>query len=285
MPSLKQIRRRITSIQSTQQITRAMKMVAAARLRRAQENIVKARPYSLKLRHVIRDLAARTDRTLHPLLDIRPVEEVGIVVVTGDRGLCGSFNTNIIREAQKIMREETQAKQFLITVGRKATEFFTHRDAPIVASLSNFFNELNFGHAVQLGETIIDRYEQHGLDRVYLIYNEFKSAVQQRVICEQLLPIEPDEFEKGESRADFIYEPSVLQILNAILPRYVNVQLWRVLLESYAAEMGARMTAMENATENAGELIDTLTLHYNKARQAAITKELLEVVSGAEGLK
>lgn len=285
MPSLKQIRRRITSIQSTQQITRAMKMVAAARLRRAQENIIKARPYSLKLRQVIRDLAARTDRSLHPLLDVRPVAEVGIVIVTGDRGLCGSFNTNIIREAQKIMQEETQAEQFLITVGRKATDFFTHRNAPIIASLANFFNELNFGHAAKLGEIIIDRYEKNGLDRVYLIYNEFKSAVQQRVICEKLLPIEPDEFEKGESRSDFIYEPSESRILNAILPRYVNVQLWRVLLESYAAEMGARMTAMENATENAAELIDTLTLHYNKARQAAITKELLEVVSGAEGLK
>jgi F-type H+-transporting ATPase subunit gamma len=262
-----------------------MKMVAAARLRRAQENIVKARPYSLKLRQVIRDLAARTDRSLHPLLNLRPVEEVGIVVVTGDRGLCGSFNTNIIREAQKVMQEEKQAKLFLITVGKKGTEFFKHRAAPIVASLANFFNELNFGHAAKLGEIIIRRYEQHGMDRVYLIYNEFKSAIQQFVVCEQLLPIMPEEFEAGESHADFLFEPSTPQILNAILPLHVNVQLWRVLLESYAAEMGARMTAMENATENAADLIDTLTLHYNKGRQAAITKELLEVVSGAEGLK
>jgi F-type H+-transporting ATPase subunit gamma len=285
MPSLKQIRRRIASVQSTQQITRAMKMVAAARLRRAQENIVKARPYSLKLRQVIRDLAARTDRSLHPLLDLRPARSVGIVVVTGDRGLCGSFNTNIVREAQRIMHEEAQTELFLITVGRKGTEFFTRREAPILSSLSNFFNELNFGHAMKLGEIIIGRYEEHGMDRVYLVYNEFNSAVQQKVICEQLLPIVPDESEVGASRTDFIYEPSVSQILNAILPRYVNVQLWRVLLESYAAEMGARMTSMENATENAAELIDTLTLHYNKARQAAITKELLEVVSGAEGLK
>jgi len=285
MPSLKQIKRRIASVRSTQQITRAMKMVAAARLRRAQENIIKARPYSLKLRHVIRDLAARTDRSLHPLLDLRPVEEVGIIVVTGDRGLCGSFNTNILRETQRVMQEERQAKLFLITVGRKGTEFFTRRGAPVVASLANFFNELHFGHAAKLGDILIRRYQEHGMDRVYLIYNEFKSAVQQFVVCEQLLPILPEEFEAGESHTEFLFEPSVGQILNAILPLYVNVQLWRVLLESYAAEMGARMTAMENATENAAELIDTLTLHYNKARQAAITKELLEVVSGAEGLK
>ena len=285
MPSLKQIKRRITSIKSTQQITRAMKMVAAARLRRAQENIIKARPYSLKLRQVIRDLASRTDRSLHPLLDLRPVKNVGIVVVTGDRGLCGSFNTNIIRQAEKIMQKESGAEISLMTVGRKGTEYFTRRNYNIVGSLSNIFNELNFGHAAKLGQIITDGYEHNALDRIYLVYNEFKSAVQQFVIYEQLLPIKPEEFEADESHTDFIFEPSVMQILDAILPQYVNVQLWRVLLESYAAEMGARMTSMENATENAAELIDTLTLHYNKARQAAITKELLEVVSGAEGLK
>jgi F-type H+-transporting ATPase subunit gamma len=285
VPSLKQIKRRIASVKSTQQITRAMKMVAAARLRRAQENIIKARPYSLKLRQVIRDLAARTDRSLHPLLDLREVHNVGIVVVTGDRGLCGSFNTNILRQAEKVMQEEAGKRIFLITVGRKGTEFFTRRNFDIVGSLSNFFNELHFSHAAELGEIIVSRYRQQGMDRVYLVYNEFKSAIQQFVVLEQLLPIVPEEFEVGESRTDLIFEPSASQILDTILPQHVNVQLWRVLLESYAAEMGARMTAMENATENAAELIDTLTLHYNKARQAAITKELLEVVSGAESLK
>jgi F-type H+-transporting ATPase subunit gamma len=285
MPSLKQIKRRIGSVTSTQQITRAMKMVAAARLRRAQENIVKARPYSLKLRQVIRELAARTDRSIHPLLDKRPAKNVAIVVVTGDRGLCGSFNSNIIREAQQVMEEESEAKVSLITVGRKATDFFARRNFNISESLSNFFNELHFSHAAKLGQIIVQGYQQHGLDRVYLVYNEFKSAIQQFVIREQLLPIIPDEFEADESHTDFIFEPSETQILDAILPQYINVQLWRVLLESYAAEMGARMTAMENATESAGELIDMLTLHYNKARQAAITKELLEVVSGAESLK
>ncbi|MBU1706825.1 ATP synthase F1 subunit gamma [bacterium] len=283
--SLKQIKRRIGSVTSTQQITRAMKMVAAARLRHAQENIIKARPYSLKLRQVIRELAARTDRSIHPLLDERPAKNVAIVVVTGDRGLCGSFNTNIIREAQKVMEEERGAKVSLITVGRKATDFFGRRNFDIAESLSNFFNELHFSHAAKLGQLIVQGYQQQGLDRVYLVYNEFKSAIQQFVIREQLLPIMPDEFEAGESHTDFIFEPSEKQILSAILPQYVNIQLWRVLLESYAAEMGARMTAMENATESAAELIDMLTLHYNKARQAAITKELLEVVSGAESLK
>ncbi len=285
MSSLKQIKRRISSVTSTQQITRAMKMVAAARLRHAQENIIKARPYSLKLRQVIRELAARTDRSIHPLLDERPAKNVAIVVVTGDRGLCGSFNTNIIREAQKVMEEESEAKFSLITVGRKGTEYFARRNFDIAESLSNFFNELHFSHAAKLGQIIVQGYERHGLDRVYLVYNEFKSAIQQFVIREQLLPIMPDEFEAGESHTDFIFEPSELQILDAILPQYVNVQLWRVLLESYAAVMGARMTAMENATESAAELIDMLTLHYNKARQAAITTELLEVVSGAESLK
>lgn len=285
MPSLKQIKRRIASIKSTRQITRAMKMVAASRLRRAQGNIIKARPYSLKLRQVIRDLAARTDRSLHPLLDLRLVQKVGIVVVTGDRGLCGSFNTNILRQAERVMQKEAEAEIFLVTVGKKGTEFFTRRNFNIVGSLSNFFNELNFGHAAELGQIVISGYEEHGMDRVYLVHNEFKSAIQQFVVCEQLLPIMPEEFEVGESRTDFIFEPSASQILDAILPLYVNVQLWRVLLESYAAEMGARMTAMDNATENAAELIDTLTLHYNKARQAGITRELLEVVSGAESLR
>ena len=285
MPSLKQIKRRIGSVTSTQQITRAMKMVAAARLRRAQENIIKARPYSLKLRQVIRELAARTDRSIHPLLDERSAKNVAIVVVTGDRGLCGSFNTNIIREAQKVIEEESEAKVSLITVGRKGTDFFARRNFDIAESLSNFFNVLHFSHAAKLGQLIVQGYQQRGLDRVYLVYNEFKSAIQQFAIREQLLPIIPDEFEVGESHTDFIFEPSELQILDAILPQYINIQLWRVLLESYAAEMGARMTAMENATESAAELIDMLTLHYNKARQAAITKELLEVVSGAESLK
>jgi F-type H+-transporting ATPase subunit gamma len=284
MPSLKQIRRRIVSVKSTQQITKAMKMVAAAKLRRAQENILKARPYSLKLRDVIRDLAARTERERHPLLALREPQKVGIVVVTSDRGLCGSFNSNINRKAVEIIESQAAGSASLITIGRKSYDFFRKRGYQVIQYHIDMFRELNFGNAVDIGGSLIDLYIKQELDRIYLIYNEFKSAVQQFVITEQLLPVVPEAPIQGLT-FDFIYEPTEAAVLDGILPRYVNVQLWRVLLESYAAEQGARMTAMENATENAGELIDSLTMHYNKARQAAITKELLEIVSGAESLK
>ena len=284
MPSLKQIRRRITSVKSTQQITKAMKMVAAAKLRRAQENIIKARPYSLKLRDVIRDLAARTERERHPLLALREPQKVGIVVVTSDRGLCGSFNSNINRKAVEIVKSQDSQSVSLITIGRKSYDFFRKRDYHIIQHHIDLFRDLNFGNAVDIGEALIHLYDEKQLDRIYLVYNEFKSAIQQYVIAEQLLPVVPEAPMQGMT-FDFIYEPSAAAVLDGILPRYVNVQLWRILLESYAAEQGARMTAMESATENAGELIDSLTLNYNKVRQATITKEILEVVSGAEGLK
>jgi F-type H+-transporting ATPase subunit gamma len=261
-----------------------MKMVAAAKLRRAQENILKARPYSLKLRDVIRDLAAHTDRDRHPLLALREPKRLGIVVVTADRGLCGSFNTNIIREATKIIDSHGTDQVQLITIGRKGTNFFRKRDYDVIQHHNDIFRDLHFGNAMAIGEALVDLYVRQELDRVFLIYNEFKSAVQQFVISEQLLPVIPETPAEGYS-TDFIYEPSAPAVLDGILPRYVNIQLWRILLESNAAEQGARMTSMENATENAEEMISDLTLHYNKARQAAITKELLEVVSGAEGLQ
>ena len=286
MPSLKQIKRRITSVKSTQQITRAMKMVAAAKLRRAQENIIKARPYSNKLKQVIRELAEHADPSMHPLLAVRPVKEIGVVVVTSDRGLAGSFNTNIIKRA---IREIENVKKIdpeihLVTIGRKGTDFFRKRGYDIIQSHIHLFQDLHFGAAASVGESLIDLYVHAKLDRIYLIYNEFKSAIQQFVVVEQLLPIIPEEAPVRRG-IDFLYEPDALNVLSGVLPLYVNVQMWRVFLESNAAEHGARMTAMENATENAKELIDSLTLHYNKARQAAITKELLEVVSGAEGMR
>ena len=261
-----------------------MKMVAAAKLRRAQENIIKARPYSLKLRDVIRDMAARTERERHPLLALRQPRQVGIVVVTSDRGLCGSFNTNINRKAVEIIQSQEAQSISLITIGRKSYDFFRRRDYHIIQHHIDLFRDLNFGNAVSIGDALIHLYDEKKLDRIYLVYNEFKSAIQQFVITEQLLPVVPETPVQGLT-FDFIYEPSEAAVLDGILPRYVNVQLWRILLESYAAEQGARMTAMENATENAGELIDSLTLNYNKVRQATITKEILEVVSGAEGLK
>ncbi|MCX6640820.1 MAG: ATP synthase F1 subunit gamma [bacterium] len=287
MPSLKQIKRRISSVKSTQQITRAMKMVAAAKLRRAQENIIKARPYSLKLRDVIKDLAARCDRSLHPLLALRQPKEIGVVVVTSDRGLCGSFNSSILRRAVREIKEfeKIGAKIHLVTIGRKGTDFFRKRNYDVIKSHTQLFQNLHFGVAASVGESLIELFKTDQLDRIYLIYNEFKSALQQNVIVEQLLPIIPEEGDIVQRNVDFIYEPDPLSVLSGVLPLYVNVQMWRVFLESNAAEHGARMTAMENATENAKELIDSLTLTYNKARQAAITKELLEVVSGAEGMK
>jgi len=286
MPSLKQIKRRIASVKSTQQITRAMKMVAAAKLRRAQENIIKARPYSNKLKQVIRELAEHADPSMHPLLAVRPVKEIGVVVVTSDRGLAGSFNTNIIKRA---IREIENVRKIdpeihLVTIGRKGADFFRKRGYDVIQSHIHLFQDLHFGVAASIGESLIDLYVNAKLDRIYLIYNEFKSALQQFVVVEQLLPISPEEAPVRRG-IDFLYEPDALNVLSGVLPLYVNVRMWRVFLESNAAEHGARMTAMENATENARELIDSLTLHYNKARQAAITKELLEVVSGAEGMR
>jgi F-type H+-transporting ATPase subunit gamma len=285
MSGLKIIRRRIRSIQSTQQITRVMKMVAAAKLKRAQENIVRARPYALRLREVIRELATRVERSHHPLLDFREPEELGIMVVTGDRGLCGSFNASILRRAQRLMEENSGRVSRLITVGKRGTDFFTRRQANVLEKKFGFFNRLEFQHAADLGQKLIDHYVATRLDRVFVVYNEFKSAIQQNVVVEQLLPIVPDPADPHAITSDIIYEPGEAQVLDAILPLFVKVQVWRILLESFAAEMGARMTAMDNATSNAQELVESLTLTYNKARQAAITREILEVVSGAEGLR
>ena len=285
MSSLKIIRRRIRSIQSTQQITRVMKMVAAAKLKRAQDNIVHARPYALRLREVIRELATRVDRSHHPLLELREAEDLGIMVVTGDRGLCGSFNTGILRRAQRLMEENAGRSIRLITVGRRGAEFFARRGADVIEKKAGFFNHLEFQHALDLGQALVDHYVAARLDRVFVVYNEFKSAIQQNVVVEQLLPIVPDPADAHGITSDIIYEPGEAEVLDAILPLFVKEQVWRILLESFAAEMGARMTAMESATQNAQELVESLTLTYNKARQAAITREILEVVSGAEGLR
>lgn len=285
MSGLKIIKRRIRSVKSTQQITRVMKMVAAAKLRRAQENIVRARPYALRLRQVIREVSQRVDRNHHPLLAVKPHQELGIVVVTGDRGLCGGFNSNILKRAQKLIDENHHQKVFLFTVGRRGTEYFTRRNAPICHSLSGLFNHLDFSHAQELAAQIIHRYEHHEMDNVVVVYNEFKSAIQQNVVVEPILPITPDEHDHDGLKSDVLYEPSEIEILNSILPQHLEVQLWRMMLESFAAEMGARMTAMENATKNAQELIDSLTLTYNKVRQSSITREILEVVAGAESLR
>jgi len=259
-------------------------MVAASKLRRAQENIIQARPYAYKLREVQSEIATRVSPDMHPLLQNRTPKKVAYLVVTADRGLCGGFNSNIVNCAVKIIKEESYEDHSVICVGRKGYDFFRSRQYPILEHYTMFFNELEYAHAQQITDRIIDLYVSEHLDRVIMIYNEFKSAIQQNVITEQLLPVEPNVVENG-NRTDYLFEPEPLKILDTLLPLHVGIQIWRVLLESSAAEHGARMTAMESATTNAQDMIERLTLYYNSVRQAAITKELLEIVGGAEALK
>ncbi len=287
MANLREIRKRISSVHSTQQITKAMKMVAAAKLRRAQENILAFRPYAFELRELIAHLSAMLEnRAQVPLMARRPVNKVLLVVVTADRGLCGAFNSNIIRRANERLREYGETEVELFLVGRKGLEFFQKRPVQINGQKVNFFNDLSFEDAVELTSTILSIYQNQNFDRVEFIYNEFKSAIQQNVIVEQFLPFVPDEqLLESPQQVDFLYEPDKATILNAVIPKHLRVQVWRILLESNAAEQGARMTAMENATENAEEMIHQLTIYYNRTRQASITTEISEIVSGAEALK
>ncbi len=287
MANLREIRKRISSVHSTQQITKAMKMVAAAKLRRAQENILAFRPYAFELRELIAHLSAMMENMAQvPLMARRPVNKVLLVVVTADRGLCGAFNSNIIRRANERLREYGETEVELFLVGRKGLEFFQKRPVQINGQKVNFFNDLCFEDAVELTNTILSIYQNQNFDRVEFIYNEFKSAIQQNVIVEQFLPFVPDEqLLESPQQVDFLYEPDKASILNAVIPKHLRVQVWRILLESNAAEQGARMTAMENATENAEEMIHQLTIYYNRTRQASITTEISEIVSGAEALK
>jgi F-type H+-transporting ATPase subunit gamma len=294
MATLREIRRRIAGVKSTQKITKAMKMVAAAKLRRAQDAIVSARPYARKMRDLLQNLAGGIEQSAHPLLMPRQVERVAIVVVTSDRGLCGAFNTNIVKAAVNLIRENYReisenGKVRLVTVGKKGYDFFIKRDYKVVGKHVGIFGSLNFGHARSIMDELVHGYRTGEFDKVVVLYNEFKSVIKQHIVIEQLLPV-PAEGASSDAKTphlptDYIYEPSSTEIIDTLLPKHLNFQMWRILLESNAAEQGARMTAMENATSNAGELISTLTLSYNKARQASITKELLEIVSGAEALK
>ncbi len=288
MATLRDIRRRIRSVRSTRQITKAMKMVAAAKLRRAQEQIVAARPYARKLMEVMASLAARVERERHPLLAKREVRRVEVVVVTGDRGLCGAFNTNILREADRLLKREGEAghEPRLNLVGRKGRDYYRRRPYPRDQEVVGVFGgQLDYKVAIQVSKELVEQYAKEEYDLLYLVYNEFKSAIQQHVRVEQLLPIEPAPVPEGTTAVDYIYEPNADEILEALLPKHVEVQLFRALLESQAAELGARMTAMDSATNNASEMISSLTLQFNRARQAAITKELMEIIGGAEALK
>jgi F-type H+-transporting ATPase subunit gamma len=293
--TLREIRHRISGIKSTQKITKAMKMVAAAKLRRAQESIIAARPYAKEMDMLLRHLAAKLDPSLHPLLLVREIRRTAVVIVAGERGLCGAFNGNIMKAANEYIKKESavQLKESgvlqIMTVGRKAQDSFGKR-YDLFAKFPGIFNTLHFGYAREIVQEITGGYLQGKFDKVIVIYNEFKSVIQQQVKVEQFLPILPEDLQGRKdlrtlSQVDYIYEPTCEEIVNNLIPKHLNFQMWRVLLESAAAEQGARMTAMSNATENATELLDELTLSYNKARQAGITTELTEIVSGAETLK
>ena len=287
MATLRDIRRRIRSVESTQKITRAMKLVAAAKLRRAQERILSARPYAIKMAELLSSLVSRTEGEAHPLLVRRPPTRRRLVIITADKGLCGAFNSNVLRASLAFLREAAQADITLVVVGKKARDFFRRRQWEIKSEMLGFFDRLAYAHAQELADQLMKEYLAGDVDEVHLIYNEFRSVAVQRVTREQLLPIEPAKVPGGDEAAggDYIYEPNPDAILAALLPRHVTTQVYRALMESVAGEYGARMTAMEAASKNAKEIIGVLTIQYNKARQERITKELLDIVGGAEALR
>ena len=283
MANLKDIRDRIKSVKSIQKVTKAMKMVAAAKMRRAQENMEKARPYTARLTEVIQHLLPDVDRSMLPLLQLRPVKRVAYVVVTSDRGLAGSFNSSVLRKVHNDIDELGKENVDLFCIGKKAKDYFKAREYNIVKSYSDFWNELNFNHSMKIGTKIIDHFLDGSTDEIRVVYNEFVNVATQMVRTEKLLPIDYENLETVSS--DYLYEPSKRKIVKSLIPRHLNVQVWKYLLESYASEQAARMVAMENATSNSEDMIKNLTLEFNKARQAAITTEMLEIVSGAEALK
>lgn len=301
MASLKIIRKRISSVKSTQKITRAMKMVAGARLNRAQQRIVALRPYAVRTGEVLQSVAAEliedqidsefgagAAKKLHPLLERRKENKVLFVVLTSDRGLCGAFNTNVNKTADREWKEKKDAGSEVVfaTIGRKGREFLKRRGGDVVHDFPRLFDNLDIDKARAVASWIVPRFQRGEFDAIYLVYNEFKSAITQKVTLEPLLPLPPPPpLPEGQSRSLFIYEPNQERLLEQLVPMYVEISLYRALLESQASEFGARMTAMDAATRNASEMIARLTLLYNRERQAAITKELMEIIGGAEALK
>ena len=283
MPSLKDLKVRINSVKSTQKITSAMKMVAAAKLRRAQERMMAARPYAAALRQVLASVSTRVDIDKHPLLQEREQEnKVLLLVVTADRGLCGAFNTNVIRASQNAIAEKGWQEVHLLPIGRKAFDFYKRRTLPIRRQATHVYQALSLETARDIATSLIDDFVSGEFDAVYVIYNEFKSIIAQRLTLERLLPLQREwSGQPNEAAIDYLYSPDPETILSELLPKHIEFQLYRILLESAAAEQGARMTAMESATKNASEMIDYLTLTYNRIRQASITKEIIEIVSGA----
>jgi F-type H+-transporting ATPase subunit gamma len=294
MPNLLDLRRRIKSVKNTQQITKAMKMVAAANLKRAQNRVIMARPFANKMAEVLGELAKRTDEDFHhPLLDYRGDQRYLLVLITADKGLCGAFNTNLTKAAQAFVRENADKQIEIMAVGRKGRDFFRNRRATISSEYIGLTGKVRveFSEALEVARAIIKQYtEDTGIDKVYVVYNEFKSVLSQRVVLDQLLPVARAKQDESEAKSpqatlvDYIYEQPPAEMFGQLLPRLIETQIFRALLESIASEQGARMTAMESASKNAGELIESLTLNMNRIRQAAITNEIIEVVSGAAAL-
>jgi F-type H+-transporting ATPase subunit gamma len=288
MPSQKAIRQKIKSVRNIQKITRAMKMVSAAKLKRVQERVGLSRPYSQKMRDLVSAVAPFARDVDHPLLKVRETKNIGVVVLTGDKGLCGSYNNNIMRKTVRALAEFGKTPFQLMTIGRKGHDFFRRREYPVTRTFPLPGVNAAFSEIQAIADSIAEWYTSGTVDAVYIAYTVFKSPMSQKAELVKFLPIEPpkDEVETASaSNLDYIFEPAAPELLGNLLPRFLRIQVYQYLLESMTSEQGARMTAMSSATENAGELIDSLTLAYNKARQWAITKELLDIVGGAEALK
>ncbi len=294
MPNLKEVRTRIASVKSTQQITSAMKLVAASKLKRAQNAILRMRPYAAKLKEILQNLSASLDAGDESSVysEQREPNKILVIAVSSNRGLCGAFNANVIKATNRTLRE-TYGKQFaegnvhLMTIGKKVNDYFRRRKMPILEDHQEIFDDLNFENVNPIAEHVMEMFREKRFDRVEIIYNQFKNAATQRIVVEQFLPVEPVEQEEGvtHSKMDYIFEPSKEEIVLDLIPKSLKIQFYKALLDSFASEHGARMTAMHQATDNAQDLLRDLSLAYNKARQAAITKEILEIVSGAEALK
>jgi len=282
MANLRDIRDRIKSVKSIQKVTKAMKMVAAAKMRRAQERMEESRPYSNSLAEVIQHLLPDIDRDTLPLLDVRDIKRKAYVVVSADRGLAGAFNTNLLKVAKKEIDSFGKEKVDLFCIGKKARDHFKRREYNIINSHVDFWADMEFNSAITIGRSIIDHFTNSKVDEIHVVYNYFINVGQQEVKSEVLLPLVYEE--KYGVTHDRLYEPSKEELVSSLIPRHLNVQMWKYLLESYASEQAARMLSMENATTNAQDMIKDLTLEFNKARQAAITTEMLEIVSGAEAL-
>jgi F-type H+-transporting ATPase subunit gamma len=285
MPNIRDIRRRIRSAKNIQQITRAMKFVSAARLRKAQDRVISARPYARQMMAVLNSLATRVPEQSHPLLAVRGDQKIELVVITADRGLCGAYNTNIIRQALEFLNKHSDRQVELNILGKRARDFFRRRPYKVRHEAVNILQKPSFADAAAIAKDLIDEFVSGSKDQIWLVYNEFKSVVQQTIVVEQLLPIQRIEHPDDASLLDYLYDEPPAKVFANLLPRHVEAQIFRALLEAAASEQGARMAAMEAATNNAAEMIDDLTLYANKVRQAGITRELIEVVSGAVSSK